>query len=367
MTDRPTIIIAASGTGGHVFPGIAIAEAIARQNAFAKVLFVGTENGPEAQLLSKGGWKLAFVGRKSIHSGGLLNQMRTYLKVPAALYRSWNIISKAKPDVVLGIGGFAAGPMVLAAALRGIPTAIVEPNAIAGRTNLRLARFAKKVFAGFDSTARQFPREKAVVTGNPIRNDITHVARHRYNGSKPLSILCYGGSQGAKRLNELMVGALSGLKGYERRICFIHQVGNYTPVNDVSSAYKKAGFSAEVFEFSDHMEKWYELSDFAIARSGAGTIAELMAVKLPAFLVPFPHAVDDHQKANAEEMVRTGGAIMSIESQCSAESLANLIRDLAEHPSRLEAMSDALVPVSRADAADKIAQECMKMIVKSGV
>jgi len=357
-----TIIIAASGTGGHVFPGIAIAEALMQRVSHVRVLFAGTKQGPEAEILARGGWQLACIGDTSIHSGGFMNRLRTYGSVPLAILRCRRLIHREHPDVVLGIGGFTAGPMLLAASCAGVPTALVEPNAIAGRTNLKLARFARKVFVGFDRTATQFPRAKAVVTGNPVRGVLAHVARKNYDGTRPLTVLCYGGSQGAKRLNELMIEAVKMLEGYETRLRFIHQVGNYTPVEEIAEVYRYGGFESEVFKFSDRMADLYAEADVALARAGAGTVAELIAVRLPAVLVPFPYAVDDHQTANAEEMVRLGGALMSQECALTGEALATMLKDFVEHPARLNAMSAALARSAHGDAADRIAEECLKMI-----
>ncbi len=291
-----------------------------------------------------------------------MNRLRTYASVPAAIFRARRLIRRERPDVVLGIGGFAAGPMLLAASLKGVPTALVEPNAIAGRTNRILARCARKVFVGFDRTAAQFPRAKAVVTGNPVRGALMHIARKSYDGMRPMTVLCYGGSQGAKRLNELMMEAVGMLKGYEARVRFIHQVGNYTPVEEVADIYRKWQFESEVFKFSDRMADLYAEADVALARAGAGTVAELIAVRLPAVLVPFPYAVDDHQTANAEEMVRLGGALMSQERALTGVVLARMLRDFVDHPARVNEMSAALARSARGDAADRIADECLKMV-----
>lgn len=361
--EKTRILIAAGGTGGHVFPGIAIAEALMKILPLADVVFAGTVNGPEAQLIPAEGWRLEFIGSSSIHAGGVLNRLKAMFKAFLALFISCRVLLKLRPRMVVGVGGFAAGPLVLLAALLRMPTAIVEPNAIAGRTNRMLGRFVKKAFVGFESAAQSFPKDRAVVTGNPVRNDVAQVERNMYDGSGPFTVLCYGGSQGAKHLNEAMMDAIQLLKDHADRVRIIHQVGKAHEVEDVAVVYRKAGFEAEVFTFSPRMAEFYREADVAIARAGAGTVAELAAVRLPAILVPYPYAVDDHQRANAEELVRAGGAIVMEDSTISGKMLAERLMDFMEHPDQLASMSDALGGVGKPDAAERIAEQCVGMIL----
>lgn len=363
MTEYVTkIMIAAGGTGGHVFPGVAIAEAVVRTLPQAEVIFAGTSSGPEAHLLPAEGWPLVSIGSASIHSGGLKNRLMTYGRAISAMFTAWKILGEHRPNVVIGIGGFAAGPLVLAAALRGIQTAIVEPNAIAGRTNRILGHFVRRVFVGFASTAKSFAARKVLVTGNPVRNDVTQAVHQVYNGTRPFTVMCYGGSQGARRLNEAMLDAMARLEKYADRVRIIHQVGKANPVEDIAREYRRVGFEAEVFTFSHRMADFYREADVAIARSGAGTVAELAAVKLPSVLVPYPHAVDDHQRANAEELVRAGGAVLMKDSDLNGEVLARNIVDFMEHPWKLKEMREALARIGRPHAADAIAKECINMV-----
>jgi UDP-N-acetylglucosamine--N-acetylmuramyl-(pentapeptide) pyrophosphoryl-undecaprenol N-acetylglucosamine transferase len=354
-------MIAAGGTGGHVFPGVAIAEALVQILPEAEVFFAGTSNGPEAHLVPAEGWPLVTIGTASIHSGGLKNKLKAYAHAVRTMFLAWKALSEHRPDVVIGIGGFAAGPLLLLAALRRIPTAIVEPNAIAGRTNRILGYFVHRVFVGFKSTATSFSARKVVVTGNPVRSDVAKVVHSVYNGTKSFTVLCYGGSQGARHLNEVMLDAMNRLKNYADKVRIIHQVGKANPVEEIAHEYRRAGFEAEVFTFSHKMADFYREADMAIARSGAGTVAELAAVRLPAMLVPYPHAADDHQFANAEELVRAGGAVVVKDSDLDGEDLAKKIVDFMEHPWKLKEMREALAKVGRPDAADVIAKECINM------
>jgi UDP-N-acetylglucosamine--N-acetylmuramyl-(pentapeptide) pyrophosphoryl-undecaprenol N-acetylglucosamine transferase len=363
MADKEIkFMIAAGGTGGHVFPGIAVAEALSSLMSRDCIVFVGTSNGPEAKLVPQAGWPMIFIGASSTHGGGFKNRALSYLRVPRALISAWCILKRERPSMVIGTGGFAAGPVVLAAALKGIPTAIIEPNAVAGRANLRLAKFVKRIFVGFDAVAGSFPAGKTTVTGNPVRRSIAAVERRAFDPKGVLTVLCYGGSQGAKRINEVMMGAAAKLVAYCERIRFIHQVGKSGNVKEVANAYRRAGFEAEVFEFSHRMADLYGEADIAVARSGAGTVAELAAVRLPSVLVPYPHAVDDHQEANALELERMGGALVVNESNLSAEGMAETLKGFVDQPGKLQAMQDALSKASWGDAARKIAEECTRMV-----
>lgn len=356
------IIIAAGGTGGHVFPGIALAEALGELNSGVEVLFVGTSNGPEAALIPQSGWPLRTIGGSSTHGGGFMNRMKSYLRVPGAMVRAWRLLRMEKPDMVIGTGGFATGPMVLAASIRGIHTAIVEPNAIAGRTNRILSHFVDRVFLGFSSAANVFPKGKSIVTGNPVRKDIASVEKRTYDGSHAMTILCYGGSQGARRLNEIMVDAISHLKDYSERLRFIHQVGKASPVEEIATIYRRNSFESEVFVFTDQMASLYQEADLVVARAGAGTVAEVAALRMPSVLVPLPHAVDDHQSANAEELAKAKGALLISESDLDGEKLAKLIVDFLEHPEKLKAMSDGLAVVGHPEAARRIASNCYDLL-----
>lgn len=354
------IMIAAGGTGGHVFPGIAIAEAIRDASPDTKVVFAGTKDGPEAKFVPEAGWELAYIGSHSTHAGGIFNRLISYLRVPGMIFKARGLLSKEKPDAVIGTGGFAVGPLVLAAALKGIPTAIVEPNAVAGRANKKLARFVKKVFVGFATAARAFPSMKVMVTGAPVRSSIV-LAKHDRNSKWQMTILCYGGSQGAQALNEVMIAMTSHIEKYVDRIRIIHQVGRVEAVEQAVDVYKRAQLEAKVFPFSDRIADLYCEVDLAVARSGAGTVAELAVAGIPAVFVPLPHAVDDHQRVNAQQIANEGGAIVVEQDALTGEALAQIVVDFMENPEKLKAMRDALVKAARPDAAAHIASEILSL------
>jgi len=361
MTDgKLKIMIAAGGTGGHVFPGIAIAEAIRDADSEVDVVFAGTKDGIESKLIPELGWEIVHIGSRSTHAGGFINRALSYLKVPVLVLRALKMLGREKPDAVIGTGGFAVGPLVLAASLKGIPTAIVEPNAVAGRANKKLARFVKKVFVGFPTAARSFPESKVMVTGAPVRISISMV-KHNRSSDRPITVLCYGGSQGAQALNEVMVAMTSHIEKYADRIRIIHQVGRIEAVEKTADIYKRAQLEAEVFPFSNRIADLYCEADLAIARAGAGTVAELAVAGIPAVLVPLPQAVDDHQRVNAQQVAGSGGAIVIDQAALTGEALAKIVIDFLENPEKLKRMHEALASVAKPDASSQIARETIAM------
>lgn len=361
VTENVKILIAAGGTGGHVFPGIAIAEAIRDVSPGTKVIFAGTSDGPEAKLVPESGWDIVHIGSRSTHAGGFVNRALSYLKVPFMMLRARSLLRREKPDAVIGTGGFAAGPLVLAAALKGIPTAIMEPNAVAGRANRKLARFVNKVFVGFESAARAFPSHKVSVTGTPVRRAIAD-ARNHHRDDQRLTILCYGGSQGAQALNDVMIAMTPHIEKHGDRIRIIHQVGRVEVVEKVADMYKRAQLEAEVFPFSMRIADLYCEADIALARAGAGTVAELAVAGIPAVLVPLPQAVDDHQRANARQIANGGGAILIEQDALTGENLAMIVIDFMKHPHKLVQMRLLLEGVAKPDASERIAREVLELV-----
>ena len=354
------IMIAAGGTGGHVFPGIAIAEAIQDAAPHVKIVFAGTKDGPEAKIVPECGWKIVHIGSHSMHAGGFINRAFSYLKVPLLVLRARTLLGHEKPDVVIGTGGFAVGPIVLAAALKGIPSAIVEPNAVAGRANRKLAHFVKKIFVGFPTAARAFPAHKVSVTGTPVRRAIAEV-KHCHHTNQQFTILCYGGSQGAQALNEVMVEMTPHIEKHSNRIRIIHQVGRVEVVEQTADMYKRAHLEAEVFPFSTRIADLYGEADIVLARAGAGTVAELAVAGIPAVLVPLPQAVDDHQRANARQIAGGGGAIIIEQDALTGEKLAKIVIDFMNNPEKLEQMRRALEQAAKPNASQRIAQETLEL------
>lgn len=373
------VIIAGGGTGGHLFPGVAIVEEIQRRNPTSEVLFVGTARGIEATILPKLGLPLELIDASGLKTVGALGAMKGLLRVPKALTQSRGILKRFRPDAVIGVGGYASGPVVLAAALSRIPTAILEQNSIPGLANKMLGRFVRRVFLAFDETKQYFDSDKILMTGNPIRREL----RERLVGGTPVAtgdatidpattdpattrarapfrIFCFGGSLGAKALNAIMVDAAAALRDAGIPLEIVHQAGK-SDVEATAARYAGAGIQADVRDFIDDMAAEYERAELVISRAGATTVAELTTVGKPAILVPYPFAADDHQTVNARELEQEGAAILLPQGDLDGAKLARTIRALAEQPERLKRMQSAMKALGRPDAAaaivDWISQE----------
>lgn len=374
------VMLACGGTGGHLFPGIAIAEAIASLHPDASIVFAGTERGIESAIIPKMGWPLISVGSMSIKDRTGFGRIMAYARLPISIIQAFGVLRRERPDILIGVGGYAAGPLTLAAAALKIPTAIVEPNAIAGFTNRILGRFVSRVYTGFPEAANFFPRNKVVLTGNPVRQEIlalkqknnpsTHIPFTLSQskgeqgslgaGEQRTTIFCFGGSQGALALNRAVVQALPHLSTQREKFRFIHQVGEKENIDNVKNAYAQNGFDADVFKFTDRIWESYEKADFAICRAGATTVAELSVLGLPAIFIPYPYAADDHQRANAESLVRRDGAVMILQQDLTGERLAQEIKRISSE--RLAAMCAASARAGKRDAAKRIVDDCLKLI-----
>ncbi len=357
------VMLACGGTGGHLFPGIAIAEEIKSSKPDAAIVFAGTERGLENQVIPKMGWPLISVGSTSIKDRKGFGRLAAYARLPISILKSLSIMKKERPDVFIGVGGYAAGPLSLASAFLKIPTAIVEPNAIAGFTNRILGRFVDRVYTGFPEAQEFFPQKKVRLTGNPVRQEILCL-KQKTNGTKTsLTIFSFGGSQGALALNRAVVGSLPHLLALKGKVRFIHQVGEKEDIEAIKKAYAENGFEADVFAFTESIWECYEKADLVIARAGATTVAEVSVLGLPAIFVPYPYAADDHQRANAESLVRREGAVMILQHELTGEKLAGEIKKMTSE--RIAAMCAASARAGKRDAAKKIVEDCFGLMKKN--
>lgn len=352
-----SIIIAGGGTGGHVFPGIAIADEVRRRNPEAHVGFIGTTRGLEARLIPQSGYALHPITVSRLKGGGFFGKLKGLLRLPIAIFQSWRILRRHKPQVVIGVGGYASGPALLASWLTFRRTAIQEQNATPGLTNRWLGKIVKRVFTGFSHTSA-FSAKKVLHTGNPIRHAIAARLAQKVTPSDPaalrvLRVLVFGGSQGATFLNEqvppLLAAVSQQLGESGRRLEILHQTGE-RDLGPTGERYAALSLPAEVRPFIDDMPAAYGRADLAICRSGALTLAELTAVGLPSVLVPFPFAADDHQDANARVLERAGAAIVAPQKTWDAGELAGRIAELATDPAALAAMATAAASLGRPDA-----------------
>jgi UDP-N-acetylglucosamine--N-acetylmuramyl-(pentapeptide) pyrophosphoryl-undecaprenol N-acetylglucosamine transferase len=355
-----TVLIMAGGTGGHVFPALAVARVLRARDC--EVVWLGTERGIEARVVPAADIRIEWVRVAGLRGKGIASWFLAPVKIARALGDSLKIIRRVRPDVVLGLGGFAAGPGGLAAWLLRRPLVIHEQNAVAGLTNRLLSRLATKVAEAFPGAFGE--SAGAVHVGNPVRAEIEAVSARRSAPHTPRHLLVFGGSQGAAVINRLLPEALATLPE-DLRPRVLHQTGRGRQM-EVASAYEKAGVAADVREFIDDMAAAYVWADLAVTRSGALTVAELASASLPAILIPFPAAVDDHQTANARALTQIGGALLLPESQLNAERLAQSLRALLTTPS--EALTEMGARSHRAAqprTADTLADLCLGVALRS--
>ncbi|MDI6777064.1 MAG: undecaprenyldiphospho-muramoylpentapeptide beta-N-acetylglucosaminyltransferase [Syntrophales bacterium] len=360
------VIIAGGGTGGHLFPGIAIAEEFQRREQKNIVLFIGTDRGLEKNVLRDLGFPLRILDVGGLKGKGLLERGSSLLKIPRSLLRSFKIIREFRPDIVIGVGGYVSGPAVITAHFMGIKTAVAEQNVLPGITNRILGRFVDKVFLTFSETRKWFPERKALVTGNPIRAAFFSRITDQEGGVEKgrienFTILIFGGSQGAHAINMALINAIEHLKEMRERLRIIHQTG-YNDLEEVSKVYRVKGIKAEVLPFIMDMASAFRRADLLICRAGATTVAEITAMGKAAILIPFPFAVGDHQTRNAEVLVKTGAAEMIPEKEVEGKRLAEVIRRFYRQPEMIREMEIKSAGLGNIRAAADIVDACMAMV-----
>jgi UDP-N-acetylglucosamine--N-acetylmuramyl-(pentapeptide) pyrophosphoryl-undecaprenol N-acetylglucosamine transferase len=351
------LLIAGGGTGGHLFPGIALADEATRRGD-GEVLFVGTGRGIETRAVPAAGYALETLEVSGLKRMGLVGTLRGLIRLPLALVKSFAILRRFRPDVVVGVGGYASGPMVLAAALAGYPTAIQEQNSVPGITNRILGRLVRAVFTSFEEAGQHFPARKIERLGNPARKAIV-AALEAVQAAPPsdgkLRILVVGGSQGARAVNELVLGATPILANQGVDFALVHQAGN-ADAERMQARYRELGLEArvEIRAFIDNMAAAYGAADLVIARAGALTLAELAIVGKPAILIPLPTAADDHQSKNAAHFERAGAALVLNQRTCAAGDLAAAVAALARDPGKRIAIGKAMHDLAQPSAAEAI-------------
>ena len=347
------VIFAGGGTGGHLFPGLAVAREFQRRDERVEILFVGTEQGIEFRVLPKEGFKLETLPVKGLKGRGLSGVLDALYGVPASVLRSLKIISEFGPDCIIGLGGYASGPLLLAGKLKNIHCAIMEQNLRPGFTNKLLARWVGRVFTAYAESVNYFPGARVVESGNPVRwRELPRVSR-----SQKFSLLVFGGSAGARSINFAVVDALKHLTDLRSALFITHQTGqgDYPAIKE---AYAALPFECEVTPFIDRMDEAYARADLVLCRAGATTVAELTVFGKAAILVPFPYAIYDHQRGNAQALVERGAAEMILDQELTGELLAGRIRNYFSDRSRLERMAAAARALGRPDAAQRIVDEC---------
>lgn len=352
------LVVAGGGTGGHLFPGIAVAEALQRIDPSSSILFVGTEKGIEKTAVPKAGFDVKFVEVGGLKRVGAVKALKTLVGLPLSVLAARRILREFGADAVLGVGGYASGPVVAAAWSMGLPTAIHEQNSVPGITNKALAKIAGRVYATFPSSTAFFPADKTELVGDPVRRAFVDAAARPAPPVERGLVFTFGGSQGARPLNEGAPQALAVLKARGRDVRALHQAGR-SDVDAVKAAYVAGGVAAEVTPFIDDMVAAYRRAHVVVCRAGATSCAELTALGVPAILIPFPQAADDHQTKNAQDLVDAGAAVLLPQSQATPEALADAIDRLLSDDDARRRMSEAATRVGRLDAGERIARAAL--------
>ena len=352
------VLIAGGGTGGHLYPGIALARELQRRDPSTRVSFVGSADGIEARVVPREGFELDLIHVAGLKGKSAIERSIGLSLLPLAAVDAWRVLAKRRPQVVVGVGGYASGPVVAMAALLRYPTMLLEQNAVPGTTNRLLARVVGAAAVNFETALTYFPRT-GFVAGNPVRPEFfsaqNEEANDRTNRPRDAArVLIFGGSQGAHAINVAMVEAAPRLAASGIRLAITHQTGE-RDLDLVRDAYQRAGLEARVEAFIFQIDREMKAADVVVSRSGATTLAELAASGTPAVLVPLPTAADDHQRKNAEAFGRTGAAVVVEQGELKSGALAGALLALIADPDRRQRMAGAARKLARPDAAARIA------------
>ena len=357
------VLIAAGGTGGHIYPGIAVANEIMRRDSRAAVRFVGTIRGLETKLVPAAGFQLETIESSGIKNVGLTGTLKGLLLLPKSFWAARGVIQSFKPDVVIGAGGYVTGSVLLMASLLRIPTLVMESNALPGFTNRQLARFVDKAAVTFAEAAKFFPG-KAVVTGNPVRREFFDIPP-KARDNQSFSLLAFGGSQGARALNQALVAALPHLEAEKNRLQIVHQTGE-PDFETIKNGYQAAGWqNATVTKYISDINTEFARADVIICRAGATTCAELAAAAKASVMIPLPTAADDHQRKNAEALQTAGAARMILQKDLNGEKLASEIKNLMAAPETITRMEQAARTLVKGDAAATMVDLIEQLTVNS--
>jgi UDP-N-acetylglucosamine--N-acetylmuramyl-(pentapeptide) pyrophosphoryl-undecaprenol N-acetylglucosamine transferase len=361
MSARPSlrVVIAGGGTGGHVFPGLAVARELLARDAGARVSFAGTAGGLEARLVPRAGFELDLIRSGALKGTSPTARLRGVALLPLSALDAWRLISRRAPHVVVGVGGYSSGPVVAVAAARGIPTLLLEQNAVPGLTNRLLAPFARSAAVTYEASLRCFKGGKAFVSGNPVRPEFLTIGDAPRDASR-LRVLIVGGSQGAHAINLAVVEAAARLAAAAGRLDVTCQTGE-RDLALVREACRRSGLDARVEPFFEAMDREVSAAHMVVSRAGATTLAEITAAGRPAILIPLPTATDDHQRMNAEVLRQAGAAEVVDEAALTGSVLAERIVALADDPPRRAAMAAAARRLARPDAAGRIVDRVIEL------
>jgi UDP-N-acetylglucosamine--N-acetylmuramyl-(pentapeptide) pyrophosphoryl-undecaprenol N-acetylglucosamine transferase len=362
------VVIAGGGTGGHLYPGLAVAREIVRRRPDASVSFAGTARGLEARIVPREGFELDMIRSAGLKGKSIASRLRGLGLLPLGLADAWRIVSRRRPHVVVGVGGYSAGPVVLVAAVRGTATLLLEQNAVPGLTNRLLSRWVRAAAVNFESTLSFF-HGKGFVAGNPVRSEFLEAggpqsSTFEVRTSNLSRVLVLGGSQGAHAINLAMVPAMAELRQRKIQVEVVHQTGE-RDLAATRSGYEGAGITARAEAFIDPVVTEMHDAAVVICRAGATTLAELAALGRPAILVPLPGATDNHQLKNAEALARAGAAVVIEQHALTGAALADALARLLGDPSRRATMSRAMRTLAKPDAASRVVDKILELSGRS--
>lgn len=358
------IVIAGGGTGGHLFPGIAIAEEFIRRDGQTKILFIGTQRGLENKMLRPLGYDLQTIDIEGVKGRGLMALARGFYRIPQSMWQSRRIYKKFCPQIVIGVGGYASGPAVLMASFMKIPTVIAEQNVVPGITNRILGKFADRVCVTYAESEKWFSASKVLLSGNPVRAAFADVRTSTRQKKNFREILVFGGSQGASAINRNVVAMLPYLKEMKIDIRVAHQTGA-AELEEIREAYRRHKINAEVHPFIADMAAYYRRADLIICRAGATSLAEITAAGKAPILIPYPYAAGDHQAKNAQAMSDACAAVTISEKELSGEKLFTVAASLLGDEKRLRKMEEESAKLGKVNAAAVIVDECLKLAAEN--
>jgi UDP-N-acetylglucosamine--N-acetylmuramyl-(pentapeptide) pyrophosphoryl-undecaprenol N-acetylglucosamine transferase len=353
-------VIAGGGTGGHLFPAIAVANEMKKRIENTEVLFIAGRKRMESEILARYGFKVESIDVEGLKGRGWKKGFAVLISLPRCLIQAASIIKSFSPSVVLGVGGYSSGPACLSAKLLGMPTGIHEQNTYPGLTNRLLSRVVDRIFVSFEESSSYFKNRSVLLTGNPVREDLFNYEERDDERHDKFSLLILGGSQGARSINKVIPDCLAYLRGKEIYPDVLHQTGK-ADFESVIDIYKSRGLKGRVVPFIEDMKSAYHNADLVVSRAGATTIFELAAAGKPSILVPYPHAANQHQEINAKSLVQNGGAEMIREVELRGEVLAKLIMKYVGNYSALNTMGQNAKKMARADAAKIIVDNLLEM------
>jgi UDP-N-acetylglucosamine--N-acetylmuramyl-(pentapeptide) pyrophosphoryl-undecaprenol N-acetylglucosamine transferase len=354
------IIIVGGGTGGHLYPGIAVAQALKRWDPRATIMFIGSRGGMEREIVAREGYRYFEITSSALVRQKMQEQFTALGRLMRGFGEAVRVLRRVQPQVILGLGSYVSAPVILAASLLGIPRLIHEQNVLPGMTNRLLGRLVNRVAVSFPESSAQFPKGKAVVTGNPVRPAIWEVRRRQHEPNGRFHLLMFGGSQGAHHLNEAMLEALPLLSDVRESVWVVQQTGQHD-YHTVQMAYTEGRYPGVVHAYIQEMAAEYAAADLVICRAGATSIAELMAAGRPALLIPFPYAAHNHQAHNAETMVSAGAAEVIQDHLLSGNLLADRIHHYLQHPNDIAEMATRCLTLGKPDAATHVAHLCLEL------